>query len=338
MISRHTMRVASFALVTWAADSLSPPALAASLRARPLSSCRQSDDVLTTLTYRINDGNPHWQLARPLDEGEEANGGAISTEEVVIRSARSMNVSLDNCGFELLRDAPTRLSTQAFYDSAIVQQLYYNEIAALLRQRLGCAHVHVFSHSVRNKQREGERSNDDGVVQGYGFGPHVDVSAYDAAAICEGMTARAESNYGYSLRKGRCLYVNAWRNIDTSPVEADPFAVCDARSVVAPDDIVLFHLETPAYGIVQYRLGNAHLNRHRWYYFPYMSNDELLVFKQWDSDPDLPARFCFHSAFQLPWQYHPSIVPRQSCEVRALCFFPDASADSFPRTRQNREP
>lgn len=336
-MQRRRMRRASVACVTWAAQSLTPPIFAASLRAHPLSSSRQVDDVLTTLTYRINDGNPHWQLARQLDEGEEANGGTISTEQVVIHSARGINDSLDDCGFELLRDVPTRLSTQAFYDSAIVQQLYYHEIADLLRQRLGCAHVHVFSHSVRNKQREGERSSDNGVVQGYGFGPHVDVSAYDAAAICQGMTARAESNYGHTLQRGRCLYVNAWRNIDTSPIEADPFAVCDARTVVAPDDIVLFHLETPAYGIVQYRLGNTHLNRHRWYYFPYMSNDELLVFKQWDSEPDLPARFCFHSAFKLPGQYHPDVPPRQSCEVRALCFFPDASTDSFPRTRQNSE-
>lgn len=284
------------------------------------SASLSSSPVRTSLTYRVNDGSIHWELARELEDGEEAAGGTVSLEQVFIEDGRGLSKKLDGAGFELF-EAPTSLSTKEFYDAGVVKQAYYAEIASALKKLMGCAHVHVFSHSVRNGRREGELSSD-GVVQGYGFGPHVDVSAHEAHSICIGMRKAAEREYGAPLQ-GRCVYVNAWRNIDDKPVENDPFAVCDATSVVAPDDYVNFHLDTELYGISQYRLGNAHASRHKWYYFPRMTREEVLVFKQWDSDPTVQARICFHSAFQLPSTDRAyNLAVRQSCEVRALCFFP----------------
>mmetsp|Transcript_6628 Transcript_6628/g.20704 ORF Transcript_6628/g.20704 Transcript_6628/m.20704 type:complete len:337 (+) Transcript_6628:82-1092(+) len=284
-------------------------------------------DVRAEITYRVNDGLPHWQLARTLEDGEDAEGGTASAERVLIRDARRRRASFETRGFELFEGADTALDTADFYDSATVESTYYKETEALLEQRFeGCAKAFVFSHSVRDASLQGT-----GLVQGYGYGAHVDVAPNAAAEIFAGMLPHAQAScVDRDLRSGRCLLVNAWRNVrHDKPVSDTPLALCDATSVVAPDDFVPFTLETDLYRVVQYRLGNAHAQRHRWYYFPLMTSDELLVFKQWDSDVTRPARSCFHCAFDLPDQA-PGQANRQSIEVRALLFFPDHTPNTCP--------
>ena len=73
----------------------------------------------------------------------------------------------------------------------------------------------------------------------------------------------------------------------------------------------------------QYRLNPATADEHRWFYFPQMRKDEVLFFKQYDSDPKARSRFCFHTAFDDPTV--PRDAPlRQSIEVRALALFNNA--------------
>lgn len=53
-----------------------------------------------------------------------------------------------------------------------------------------------------------------------------------------------------------------------------------------------------------------------------MHKDELLIFKQYDSDPRARGRYCFHTAFNDPTI--PKDAPaRQSIEVRAIVLFND---------------
>lgn len=78
--------------------------------------------------------------------------------------------------------------------------------------------------------------------------------------------------------------------------------------------------------IQQYRLNSRNAQSHRWYlpahflhpkvgmstsstdfvpqkkryYYPRMSRDEVVLFKQWDSDTSRCARAAFHSAFSDP--------------------------------------
>ena len=59
------------------------------------------------------------------------------------------------------------------------------------------------------------------------------------------------------------------------------------------------------------------------------SQDELLLFKQWDSDPLQPARIGFHTAFTDPTA-PPDAPPRESIEVRAYCFFPEHEPNTCP--------
>merc|ERR1711998_715677 len=82
----------------------------------------------------------------------------------------------------------------------------------------------------------------------------------------------------------------------------------------------------------QYRLHPASADEHRWFYFPYMGKDELLIFKQYDSDPNARVRYCFHTAFNDP--NAPADAPaRQSIEVRAVALFNDAMTAPPPVAR-----
>jgi len=81
----------------------------------------------------------------------------------------------------------------------------------------------------------------------------------------------------------------------------------------------------------QYRLLEANAGRHRWFYFPAMRRDEVILFKQWDSDPTLPGRMCFHTSFHDPAAPGPpGAAPRQSVEARGLAFFPDHQPNTCP--------
>ena len=60
-----------------------------------------------------------------------------------------------------------------------------------------------------------------------------------------------------------------------------------------------------------------------------MKKDEVILFKQWDSDRTLPGRLCFHTAFLDP--NAPKDTPaRESIEVRAIAYFPDHEPNTCP--------
>ena len=65
---------------------------------------------------------------------------------------------------------------------------------------------------------------------------------------------------------------------------------------------------------------------HRWFYFPHLQRNEVLLLKGFDSANDGRARFTAHSAFEDPTT-PPGAPARESIETRTLIFFaPEASA------------
>ena len=78
------------------------------------------------------------------------------------------------------------------------------------------------------------------------------------------------------------MYINAWRNFTTDPIENNHLAVCDETSLVAPDSYLASDLFIPGGS----RLGQSGHDaaKHRWYYFLKMQMDVVLLFKQFDSN------------------------------------------------------
>jgi hypothetical protein len=119
------------------------------------------------------------------------------------------------------------------------------------------------------------------------------------------------------LLKRRFAEINVWRPI-RGPVESEPLAICDARSI-DPQDVVASDL------VYRDKIGETYSFRynpnHRWSYFPRQEKNEVILLKCYDSKEDGGARFTAHTAFQDP-NTAPDAAPRESIEVRALVFWP----------------
>ena len=117
------------------------------------------------------------------------------------------------------------------------------------------------------------------------------------------------------LLRHRVLEVNVWRPI-RGPLKTMPLAVCDATSM-RPDDFVACDLRyRDRVGEISYV---AYSERHRWYYYPDMHRDEVLLLKCFDSDR-AHGGVGAHAAFEHP---HTPLhaLPRESIEARAFAFF-----------------
>lgn len=98
----------------------------------------------------------------------------------------------------------------------------------------------------------------------------------------------------------------------------DPLAVADAASVPAGD----YRVRAREFRRTGVRSGNYVLSYgegHRWYYMSGMRADEMVVFKGLDTERDWPGWRCPHTAFVV--EGTEGLPPRQSIEVRAVCFW-----------------
>jgi hypothetical protein len=119
-----------------------------------------------------------------------------------------------------------------------------------------------------------------------------------------------------ALLAHRFAIIQVWRAIN-QPIQANPLALADAKSIEM-DDLIVAERRYPHRVGQTYRL--KYNPKHRWFYFPEMRRDEALVFKVFDSEKDGRARFTPHTSFEDPTS-PPNPRPRQSIEVRAFAFF-----------------
>jgi len=259
------------------------------------------------------------------------SGPAFKSVETTVRDGRlHPELNLDDNSFQLVVH-PTALKTEEFYNSEEkIKSEYYAEIAQLIKKTTGAAHVHVFHHQVRCAKKANGGAKDISSVQGYAGGVHSDSSPIHGDATFKEMLKQiSDPKLREQCKTGRYLYINAWRNISDEPILNNALAVCDETSLVKPDDFVTGDLIHPSYKVQQYRLDSRHADQHQWYYFSKQTKDEVLLFKQIDSDPTLTGRTCFHTSFEIP-DAPADAPPRESIEVRAFAFFPDHEPNTCP--------
>jgi len=291
-------------------------------------------DVRATLRYTVDDGQRHHYVAyQPTAEERTAHGvpedifkNPGNDVETTVRDGRCLNMTLDAHSFELVRQK-TSLSTGDFYNHPEkITDVYYAEMVEMFKKVTGAAHVHVFHHQLRAAKDNSDGNGFNTSVQPYAMAVHSDSSRHAAE---EAFLRFAGNAVDAKFCKGRFVYINAWRNITTDPIENNHLAVCDETSLVAPDDYLASDLFIPGARLMQYGLSDHNAARHRWYYFPKMQMDEVLLFKQFDSDTALPGRMTFHTAFVDPTA-RPDAPERQSIECRAFLFFPDFEPNTCP--------
>jgi hypothetical protein len=235
--------------------------------------------------------------------------GKSEPRSVLIRNARlGGDMSLDRQGFQLARQ---ETAVHDFYDRAEVEKVYYPEIELLLKEATGAEKVVIFDHQVRNIQlsKQGEKNARD-----YVWAVHNDYTAKSGPRRVRDHLPAAEVQ---QRLQHRFAEINVWRPI-RGPIESTPLAVCDAQSIHPKDFVPTDFVYRDKVGEI-YRF--TYSPNHRWFYFPSLESNEVILLKCYDSKEDGRARFSAHSAFDDPTS-PPDAAPRESIEVRALVFWP----------------
>jgi hypothetical protein len=228
---------------------------------------------------------------------------------VPIRNAREVvgDLSLDIQGFRLTHQ---ETAVRDFYDQKEVKATYYPEVERILKGVTGAEKVVVFDHQVRNAElaKRGEKN-----AREYGRAVHNDYTAKSGPRRVRDHLPPAEAE---ERLKNRFAEINVWRPI-RGPIESTPLAVCDSSSIERKDFVPSDLVYRDKVGETYRFLYNPN---HRWFYFPRLERNEVILLKCYDSKEDGRARFTAHSAFEDPTSA-PDAAPRESIEVRALVFW-----------------
>ena len=214
---------------------------------------------------------------------------------------------LDREGFAL-EEHPSRV--QDFYDSAVVQQVYYPEVAELLKRATGAAEAHVFDHTLRVEDEAKRRMHGTRLPVAVAHNDYTEQSA--PQRVRDLLAAEAAERF----LAGRFAIVNVWRSFGAS-AERFPLAVADGRTVLQEDYVSVDLVYPDRIGEISY---TAHSSGQRWHYFSMMRPDEALIFKCFDSARDGRTRYTAHTGFANP-HASPATPPRESIEVRTLLYF-----------------
>jgi hypothetical protein len=235
--------------------------------------------------------------------------GEYEVKRVSIRNARALaaDLSLDREGFALVNH-DTKVTD--FYDPAQIENIYNDELIALLKKETGAKDVYVFDHTLR--------AGDEEIVKEKMVREPVQ-RAHNDYTIASGPN-RVRDFFGEEeakpLLERRFAIINVWRST-VGAIEEYPLAIADARSV-AQDDLIRAVRKAAERVGETYRLG--YNPDHKWFYFPLMQQNEAMLIKSYDSLEDGTARFTPHTAIQDPTSA-PDARPRQSIESRLFAFF-----------------
>jgi len=264
--------------------------------------------IETTLNYLARmEERPYYFLYPPPDGASWRNTKG-DRRTVGVRNARELEPApnLDREGFSLLRH---QTAAENLYDDGAVKETYYGEVEALVKKATGASRVLVFDHNVRNAAKAALA--EDGVQNPVRF-VHCD---YTERSGPQRVRDLAPADEVETLLANRFAVVNVWKPI-CGPVEESPLAVCDAQSIRSQDV-----METD----LRYRDRTGEVYSfsfspdHRWFYYPQMEADEVLLIKCFDSKPGV-ASCVAHTAIDDPTSLAEA-QPRESIEVRTLAFY-----------------
>ena len=136
-----------------------------------------------------------------------------------------------------------------------------------IKQLTGAAAVICIHHQVRNGGSKPDSAKVS--VEPPAHAAHCDYtghSGFQSFQIALNKLKNKDKNMDYS--QGRYAMINAWRNIsDIHPIYNDHLAVCDGRTVIAPDDFLKYDYITAIYQSESYYLSQQHQQFHKWYLF-----------------------------------------------------------------------
>jgi len=217
-------------------------------------------------------------------------------------------LSLDREGF-ILADHHSTIDYET-PDLNTVAETYLKEVAAFLKQLSGADFV--LSQGAGLLRRHAERANLKGAA-GPSRWAHMDYTEYSAHDFVKKMKGRVEQD----LEKcSRFAVLQTWRCISPPPQD-NTLVMCDG-STIPPQNLIVFDaVVAPGFEFESQLC--KYDERLRWYYFPNMTKDELLVFKAYDTDHSKWSQ-PLHNSADIPGLPADS-VPRCSIEARLFAFW-----------------
>jgi hypothetical protein len=252
--------------------------------------------------------------------GEEYNTGVYAPYDVHIRDARAADspFTLDDHGFALGRYPTDVTDWQANYGP---DTPYAAQVCEIAKQMSGADLVIPMGGQLRTS---GVTS---ATVQPPAGEAHVDFTDKTAKMVAERMyRMRHPDGAGY----GRFICFSLWRALSPPP-QSWPLALCEGGSVrddegtrntkvdvdVIPTGDALF-ADIPGEEDMVAATIFHHSPDHRWWYFPDMTDDEVIFIKFNDSDHTRAWR-APHTAFHDTTR--PDAKERLSIEFRAVAYF-----------------
>lgn len=277
------------------------------------SSGSTSCSTVAGLSYIEPGGEKPFSYAFEPPPGVPVESGGFDLALMNIRDARGTRPSVHVEGFELW-SAPSLVAS--FLDEEQVKKNCYLQASQLALAATGASRAFVFDHLLRKRDQDQAalnfgRRHANGVAGANGR-IHNDYTEGSGARRL-GLVLKDPS---LVAQVQRFSIINIWRPI-RHPVLDTPLALCDSRTI-GVGDFVTSEVRYPGRTGEIYLL--SHSARHQWWYFPAMTRDEALVFKQFDSQISGVARFTPHCAFDHPAK-PVDYPPRESIEFRCLVVY-----------------
>lgn len=269
------------------------------------------------IVYLVYEGKaPVFQQSLSAAE-RMAMAGKREKKIVTIRNGRpdADKLRLDVEGFVL---AAHDTKVTDFFDDRQLATIYTPEIERLVAKHAGASKVIVFDHTRRSSAsatREKHSARDPVAAA------HVDYNDSSANQRLRDVLGDKVD----AVKGKRFSIINVWRSMN-NVIQEWPLAVCDARTI---DETKLHSTvrEAPVRAEPSFEYNRPSETRHaafdpkhKWFYFPNMTRNEALIFKNHDTAKSGVARYSMHTAFEDP-NTPPNPLPRESIETRVLAFY-----------------
>ncbi|KAH8585360.1 hypothetical protein B0O99DRAFT_647146 [Bisporella sp. PMI_857] len=274
------------------------------------------DSVQTEVLYLVKDSK--FDVEKPYELAYDAKG--VIPQSNMLDESRPVTIHnfrpfqntemFGDFGFAIMNiDDP--LTAVEFHNENVVRDRYYPSIEKLLWQSFpGAAAVRIIEHDLRKRHPKFTGTEEISETVQPATRVHIDYSLYSADR-----TARAFFR-DLPLDYRRLVTVNFWKSFQ-GPGNDWPLALCDYRTI--------------RYGVESTPTDRVYHNRftenqrlyfspdHKWYYFKDLGIDEVLMFRQTDSDLEGGGGVA-HASFHNPIAAIDA-APRESIELRAFVFF-----------------
>jgi hypothetical protein len=253
--------------------------------------------------------------------GGEVNTGRFEPHRATIRNARlaSPRPTLDTHGFQLF---PHRSAVKDFHDRTEIDAVYPREVADTVKALTGADLVVPLGYLLRAS--DGGETNK---LQPPAADVHVDMSQEWAPRNAK-LVLEQHGMAGRSYRRFVCS--SFWRTFSAPPQDW-PLALCDCNSISQDEggrNRLIFAEGRPSEAQMTRPMPNEdelpaatifyHSPGQRWFYFPDMTRDEVVLLKFHDSDHSR-AWFTAHTAFHD--ETRAGAVTRESIEFRTYAYW-----------------